>query len=68
VTDGCPLPDENLPSRNPSRQRRSLLPQEAVSVDQSTADLAAARRLVESCGYWHRKEELADAKKVILCL
>lgn len=26
------------------------------------ADLAAARKLIEKCGYWRRKEELEDAK------
>jgi hypothetical protein len=31
------------------------------------ADLAAARRLIESCGYWRRKAELEDAKKVFVC-
>jgi hypothetical protein len=30
------------------------------------ADLAAARQLIESCGYWRRKEELENAEKVIL--
>lgn len=30
------------------------------------ADLAAARKLIESCGYWRRKEELEDAEQVIL--
>jgi hypothetical protein len=29
------------------------------------ADLAAARKLIEQCGYWRRKEELEDAEKVI---
>ena len=29
------------------------------------ADLAEARRLIESCGYWRRKAELEDAEKVI---
>lgn len=29
------------------------------------ADLAAARKLIESCGYWRRKEELEDAEKVL---
>ncbi|MBI5385631.1 MAG: DUF4062 domain-containing protein [Verrucomicrobia bacterium] len=29
------------------------------------ADLAAARQLIESCGYGRRKEELGDAEKVI---
>ena len=29
-------------------------------------DLAKARELIESCGYWRRKEELEDAEKVIL--
>jgi len=27
-------------------------------------DLAEARRLIEECGYWRRKEELEDAEKV----
>ncbi|HEY5752426.1 MAG TPA: hypothetical protein VIT21_04695 [Chthoniobacterales bacterium] len=27
------------------------------------ADLAAARRLIEQCGYWRRKEELEDAEE-----
>jgi hypothetical protein len=26
-------------------------------------DLAAARRLIEQCGYWRRKEELEDAEE-----
>lgn len=30
------------------------------------ADLAAARKLIEQCGYWRRKEELEDAEKAIL--
>src|SRR5215213_110574 len=30
------------------------------------ADLAAARKLIEQCGYWRRKEELEDAERVIL--
>ena len=30
------------------------------------ADLAEARRLIESCGYGRRKEELEDAEKAIL--
>jgi hypothetical protein len=25
-------------------------------------DLAAARKLIEECGYWRRKEELEDAE------
>jgi hypothetical protein len=29
------------------------------------ADLAAARKLIEQCGYWRRKEELEDAEEVI---
>jgi len=29
------------------------------------ADLAAARKLIEQCGYWRRKEELEDAEAVI---
>jgi hypothetical protein len=29
------------------------------------ADLAAARKLIEECGYWRRKEELEDAEGVI---
>jgi tetratricopeptide (TPR) repeat protein len=29
------------------------------------ADLAAARQLIESCGYWRRKEELEVAEKAI---
>ena len=28
-------------------------------------DLAAARKLIESCGYWRRKEELEDAEAAI---
>jgi hypothetical protein len=27
-------------------------------------DLADTRRLIERCGYWRRKEELADAEAV----
>jgi hypothetical protein len=30
------------------------------------ADLKAARKLIEQCGYWRRKEELEDAEQVIL--
>jgi hypothetical protein len=30
------------------------------------ADLEAARKLIEQCGYWRRKEELEDAERVIL--
>jgi hypothetical protein len=30
------------------------------------ADLEAALRLIEQCGYWRRKEELEDAERVIL--
>jgi hypothetical protein len=29
------------------------------------ADLAAARQLIERCGYWRRKEELGDVEKVV---
>ena len=29
-------------------------------------DLAAARRLIEQCGYWRRKEELEDAERALL--
>ena len=29
------------------------------------ADLAAARGLIEKCGYWRRKEELEEADGVI---
>jgi hypothetical protein len=29
------------------------------------ADLAAARELIEKCGYWRRKEELEDAERAI---
>jgi hypothetical protein len=29
------------------------------------ADLAAAREMIEQCGYWRRKEELEAAEKVI---
>ena len=28
-------------------------------------DLAAARQLIESCGYWRRKEELAGAEEAV---
>ncbi|MBI1981647.1 MAG: hypothetical protein HYS63_08890 [Methylocystis sp.] len=31
-------------------------------------DLAEARRLVEECGYWRRKEELADAEAALRAL
>ena len=30
------------------------------------ADLAAARKLIEQCGYWRRKQELEDAERTIL--
>jgi hypothetical protein len=30
------------------------------------ADLAAARKLIEQCGYWRRKEELEDAEAALL--
>jgi hypothetical protein len=30
--------------------------------DSPQADLAAARKLIEECGYWRRKEELEDAE------
>ena len=30
------------------------------------ADLAAAEKLINACGYHRRDEELADAKKAIL--
>jgi hypothetical protein len=30
--------------------------------DSPHADLAAARKLIEECGYWRRKEELEDAE------
>ncbi len=29
------------------------------------ADLAAARKLIEKCGYWRRKEELEDAETAL---
>lgn len=31
-----------------------------------SADLSAARKLIETSGYWRRKEELEDAEKVLL--
>jgi len=31
--------------------------------DSPHADLAAARKLIEECGYWRRKEELEDAEE-----
>jgi hypothetical protein len=46
-------------ARLASREKPSA-PQDAQ------ADLAAARQLIESCGYWRRKEELEEAEKVIL--
>lgn len=36
---------------------------EAVSVASPQEDLAAARKLIEECGYWRRKEELEDAEE-----
>jgi hypothetical protein len=29
-------------------------------------DVAEARKLIEQCGYWRRKEELEDAERAIL--
>jgi len=34
--------------------------------ESAEADLKAARKLIEQCGYWRRKEELDDAERVIL--
>ncbi len=34
--------------------------------ESADADLAAARKLIEQCGYWRRKEELEDAERIIL--
>ena len=34
--------------------------------ESAEADLVAARKLIEQCGYWRRKEELEDAERVIL--
>ena len=34
--------------------------------DSPQRDLAEARRLIEKCGYWRRKEELEDAELAIL--
>ena len=34
--------------------------------DSPKKDLAEARKLIESCGYWGRKEELEDAELAIL--
>jgi len=34
--------------------------------ESAEADLKAARKLIEECGYWRRKEELEDAERVIL--
>lgn len=34
--------------------------------ESAEADLKAARKLIEQCGYWRRKEELEDAERVIL--
>ena len=34
--------------------------------ESAAADLAAARKLIEQCGYWRRKEELEDAERVVL--
>ena len=31
--------------------------------ESSAADLAAARKLIEKCGYWRRKEELENAER-----
>jgi hypothetical protein len=31
--------------------------------DSPHEDLAAARKLIEQCGYWRRKEELEDAEE-----
>ena len=30
-----------------------------------TKDLAEARKLIEQCGYWRRKEELEDAEQAL---
>ena len=35
--------------------------------DSPQADLAAARKLIEQCGYGRRKEELEDAEAALGC-
>jgi hypothetical protein len=48
-------------TRNAERGVRNEGP--AYPWDSPQADLAAARQLIESCGYWRRKEELEDAEQ-----
>ena len=45
--------------------RPPLLSQETAK--SPAADLAAADKLIHACGYHRRDEELADAKRAILC-
>ena len=45
---------------------RLFFREKAYPWESAAADLEAARKLIEQCGYWRRKEELEDAERVIL--
>ena len=51
--------------RHPPPPLPPLLPRSAVSLGIPATDSAAARGLVEKCGYGRRKEELEDAERAI---
>ena len=48
------------------RSQKSEVSREEYPWESPRVDLAAARKLIESCGYGRRKEELEDAEKAIL--
>jgi hypothetical protein len=56
---------EALPGRHPPPPRPPLLPRRAVSWESPQADLDAAEKLINECGYHRRDEELADAKAAL---
>lgn len=64
-----------LPSGGPMRlhmadihlyRARLFFREEKYPWESAEVDLKAARKLIEQCGYWRRKEELEDAERVIL--
>jgi hypothetical protein len=46
--------------------QHSVVSDEKYPWESPTADLAAAEKLINACGYHRRDEELADAKQAIL--
>ena len=58
---GKPVGKPRAESGKPGEQRDARYPW--MSVEE---DLREARRLIERCGYWRRKEELEDAERALL--